>query len=285
MQRLRELRGVPSPAMASIPLQTSDYRALRQKDLDLEEETDGEGFNVEPRAQASNAPTATRLSTLTSIAATPWFIHALLLLVNVFTFAYVLQRGPSDAACTSRLSSWSPAIDSGVVQYKTIPINSSVEQEGQYNGQPSAEIDAAWANITTAVPRMRLSATDLGRLKKTTDGTYEEASGYAAQLEIYELLGCLNNLRKATYRSQYPEMREGTEGFDETAWHTDLDHCIDVLRVDLMCKSDVDILTYTSEGGLPDFSAVKKCRNFDEILAWSMSNSERSKSYTNTQNG
>lgn len=272
--------------MASIPLQTSDYRALRQRDLDLEEETDGEGQSLHKHAQESGTPAVTRLSTLGSVAVTPWIVHGLLLLVNIFTFAYLLQREPSDAACIKRLSSWSPAIDAGVVHYKTIPINSSVEQESQYKGEPNAKSDAVWANITTAIPKLWLSATELGRLKKTPDGTYEEASGYVAQLEVYELLGCLDNLRKATYRTHYPEMREGTDGLDENDWHKNLDHCIDVLRVDLMCKSDVDILTYTKEGGLrPEFSAVKKCRNFDEILAWSKSNGAQSKTFPATQDG
>ena len=275
MHRLRELRGVRSPAVVSIPLPTSDYRALRQKDLDLEEDADGEGSSLEPQSQESDAPTATRLSTFGSIAATPWIVHALLVLINVFTFTYLLQRSPSNAACTKALSSWSPAIDSGIVQYKTIPINGIVEQENQYKGKPSAEIDAAWANITASVPKLRLSATDLGSLKKTTHGVYEEAPGYVGQLEVYELLGCLDSLRKASYRWQYPEMREGTEGFNEEVWHNDLDHCTDMLRVELMCKSDVDILTYTAEKSIrPDFTAVKKCRNFDEILAWSNSNGE-----------
>lgn len=213
--------------MASIPLQTSDYRALRQKDLELEDETDAEGYSSEQPTRELDAPATTRLSTLGSVAATPWLLHGLLLLVNLFTFAYLMQRGPSDATCTKKLSSWSPAIDAGVVGYKFIPTNSSVEYESLYVGEPNAETDAAWANITTAVPKLRLSATDLGTLKKSLDGKSKDGSGYVAQLEVYELLGCLDNLRKATYRSQYPEMKKDAEGFDEKAWHKDLDHCID----------------------------------------------------------
>ena len=273
MKRLRELRGVPTPAIASIPLQSSDYRALRQKDLEVEEEADGETLNVDSQPQLDNSPTQSRLSALGSIAATPWIVHVLLLLVNIFTFAYLMQRGPSDAACLKKLSSSSPAIDAGVVQYKTIPVNGSTEQENQYRGSPSTEIDSAWANITSSVPKLRLSAADLGKLKKATDGMYKDKSGYSAQLEIYELLGCLDKLRKASYRWQYPELREGTDGFDEDAWHKDLDHCIDILRVELMCMSNVDILTYRNDPNPgADFTAVRKCRNFDEILAWSYSN-------------
>lgn len=272
--------------MSSIPLQTSDYRALRQKDLDLEDDApDGEeNPHLEPQTQGRDADAlaATRLSTLSSNAATPWIVHALLVLLNIFTFAYLLQRSPSDAACTQHLSSWSPAIDAGAVRYKTIPINGSIDLANQYKGKPSAEIDAAWTNITTAVPKLRLSGSDLGRLKKSAvDGTYKEekeepsSSGYVAQLAVYELLGCLDMLRRASYRWEYPEMREGTEGFDEEDWHREMDHCTDILRVQVMCKSDVDVLTYTDSGeneqGVlrPDFSGVKKCRDFDEIRAWS----------------
>lgn len=272
MQRLRELRGVQSPATPSIPLQTSDYRAVRQKDLDEDADADLEGSHVQEQPQGNVRP-VTRLSTLGSLAATPWIMHVLLVLVNIFTFAYLLQRGPSDTICTKKLSSWSPAIDAGIVQYKTIPVNGSMELENQYRGKPNTEIDAAWANITISVPKLRLSAIELRGLKKATDGVYKEESDYAVQLEIYELLGCLNKLRKASYRSQYPEIREGTDGFNEKAWHNDLDHCTDMLRVELMCKSDVDIVTYSiGSDHRPEFTAVKKCRNFDDILEWSYSN-------------
>ena len=272
MQRLRELRGVSTPAVTSIPLQSFDYRALRQKDLELEEETEGDALNVNSQPQLEDSTPLIELSTISSIAAAPWIVHVLLVLVNIFTFAYLIQRGPSDAACLEKLSPWSPAIDAGAVHFKIIPFNGSKEQESRYRGSPSAEIDSAWANITSSVPQLRLTAAELGQLKKPTDGMYKDETGYAAQLEIYELLGCLDQLRKASYRWQYPELREGTDGFNEDAWHQDLDHCIETLRMELMCTSNVNVLTYRNQSNTEaDFTAVKKCRNFDELLAWSNS--------------
>ena len=276
MQRLRELRGEPSPITASIPLQTSDYRALQQKDAEFEEDdevSNAKDSQHSPQLRPVDTSTPrTRLSTLTSVTATPWVIHLLLLLINVFTFAYLLQKAPSDASCVKKLSSWSPAIDAGVIGYKTIPIG---QKSSQYTGLSTAEVDAAWENITNAVPKIRISGTDLVKLDKKLPegGVYKDDLGYAAQLEVYEMLDCLNRLRKANDRWQGKRSDERAPEEDETYTdHGALELCIDSLRVEIMCTSDADLVTYEEEDQhlRADFSGVKRCRGFDDILEWSL---------------
>lgn len=161
------------------------------------------------------------------------------------------------------------------MQYRTVPVNISLEQKNQFKGAASPEVDAAWANVSTAVPALKLSVADLARLRKSPETAAPAGngpgSGYRGQLEVYEQLSCLDTLRKAAYRETYPEMQKGQEGFDEVAWHASIDQCIDVLRVELLCKSDVTVLTYLKDGTGPDFTMVKKCRDFDKILNWSTS--------------
>lgn len=53
--------------------------------------------------------------------------------------------------------------------------------------------------------------------------------------------------------------------------HTD--HCIETLRIVLMCQSDVTPLLYKMSSDdpplpEPDFKTHHRCRNFDDILAW-----------------
>ena len=291
MQRLRELRGAGSPTTTSIPLQTSDYRALRQKDFELEEDEDEDTFTSAshrhgPPSRTDNELPVAKLSTLTSIAATPWILHLLLLLLNILTFAYLLQKAPSDATCIKNLSSWSPAIDSGIVRYKTIPIGA---ENSQYKGLSNAQVDEAWTNITSAVPKLRISATELKSLKKkpTAEAPQKDESGFTAQLQVYELLGCLNKIRNANNRWHAPGSKGMAIRSDEEINHDELDLCIDILRVEVMCTSDVDLVTYKDgERGLqPDFSGVKKCRGFDDILDWSYAIGKKVGASSNLQDG
>lgn len=50
------------------------------------------------------------------------------------------------------------------------------------------------------------------------------------------------------------------------------DHCIEILRQDIMCRSDATMLTYDWEEGLqnpvPDFNVFHQCKNFKKILDW-----------------
>lgn len=57
-----------------------------------------------------------------------------------------------------------------------------------------------------------------------------------------------------------------------------LDHCIEAIRINLMCTSDIGIFTfreypeYGYEKGdfWPDFSTLHTCRNFDTIHKWAI---------------
>lgn len=64
------------------------------------------------------------------------------------------------------------------------------------------------------------------------------------------------------------ELRDGDE-----ASRTHVDHCIETLRLTLMCYSDTTpmlaILDPTHAGGVKaDFSSHHKCRNFEKVAHW-----------------
>jgi len=90
-------------------------------------------------------------------------------------------------------------------------------------------------------------------------------------IEVFHQLHCLNMLRKFTYPKEYPEVQE--------LWTTrpqflrsHLDHCIEMIRQNLMCVADVGVISYDWVSGwevpFPDFNTWHKCRNFDDILDW-----------------
>jgi hypothetical protein len=50
------------------------------------------------------------------------------------------------------------------------------------------------------------------------------------------------------------------------------DHCIEILRQDIMCRSDVAMVTYDWVEGIedpfPNFNVPHRCRNFEKLLDW-----------------
>lgn len=58
------------------------------------------------------------------------------------------------------------------------------------------------------------------------------------------------------------------------------DHCLEAIRINLMCTGDIGIFTfreypeYGYEAGdfWPDFSTLHTCRNFDAIHKWAIDN-------------
>lgn len=58
------------------------------------------------------------------------------------------------------------------------------------------------------------------------------------------------------------------------------DHCLEAIRINLMCTGDIGIFTfreypeYGYEDGdfWPDFSTLHTCRNFDAIHKWAIDN-------------
>lgn len=131
------------------------------------------------------------------------------------------------------------------------------------------------------MPGVRLSKEELGILNKPTREAVsipeDAGGGYFGTLKVFQLLHCLDELRKVSYRNLYDELQTNNSAFNEIQWHADMDQCIDMLRFSLMCESDVSILPYLrqtpSQTSQADFSAVQQCRDFDHLLEWATSES------------
>ncbi|KAF2647965.1 hypothetical protein K491DRAFT_583414, partial [Lophiostoma macrostomum CBS 122681] len=152
---------------------------------------------------------------------------------------------------------------------------------GELGKRPSHEVDKAWDDIGVGIPGIRISAEELKRLgKKMVDGTRyqheipDEEGGYVAMLEVFHMLHCLDELRKALfynwayYGETYPNItvREVQEHHD---------HCVDAIRMSLMCSGDVTPVTFYDDSNVPrrrnsfpDFSTRHTCRNFDALVKW-----------------
>ncbi|KDR73859.1 hypothetical protein GALMADRAFT_71587, partial [Galerina marginata CBS 339.88] len=163
--------------------------------------------------------------------------------------------------------------------------NGTFDYPSPYRGYPTPEIDAAWRRITQdcKLKPTRLTREQVLKIgKKDTPSKVkyleEDGGGYMAALEVTHKLHCLDVLRKYTYREHYerfdPDFTLLTPEIFRT--HLDSDHCVEILRQDLMCSADVGMITFEWVKGhshpYPDFNTQHKCRNFEKILAWEIDN-------------
>jgi hypothetical protein len=116
--------------------------------------------------------------------------------------------------------------------------------------------------------------------------------GYRVGMEVFHQLHCLNLLRRVTYRDYYePLGGEIAVGADKLQAHTGeklnqhssrldadslLDHCIEVLRLNLQCTADVGVFSlYLLPGdplAWPQLNSNHVCRNFDAVKQWALDN-------------
>ncbi|KAH8204182.1 hypothetical protein TruAng_001602 [Truncatella angustata] len=102
----------------------------------------------------------------------------------------------------------------------------------------------------------------------------EYGGGYLAMLEVFHLMHCLNTLRMGLFYN-YKYYKQFDEGVHDENLYTHFDHCIDMLRISLMCTADVTPALFYDpvdkpqrRDALPDWSSQHTCRDFDAILKW-----------------
>jgi Mycotoxin biosynthesis protein UstYa len=93
----------------------------------------------------------------------------------------------------------------------------------------------------------------------------------------FHQLHCLNLIRQYTWRDYYDQhpnlVQKPTDmtRADEKGQRFHVDHCIETLRLSLMCHGDITPYLHVKHSnedklGTADFNAKHKCRNFDRIV-------------------
>ncbi|KAJ7151366.1 hypothetical protein C8R43DRAFT_486944 [Mycena crocata] len=134
--------------------------------------------------------------------------------------------------------------------------------EVTYVGKPSEEIDEAWNELTKK--RFFLLSADEARAawgygfrKYWNDGW----GGYAASLDLFHTLHCLDHIRKSLYPGHYHQGK----------LHGDIHngHCIDHIRQQVMCQGDLTPLPsqrFEKVGkNYLDSDRTHVCRDFSQI--------------------
>ncbi|KAF2650826.1 hypothetical protein K491DRAFT_608121 [Lophiostoma macrostomum CBS 122681] len=197
------------------------------------------------------------------------------------TCAVVSQRSiatHSAAKLMDQFDIFSPAMH--VVEYEEVkfelpkPINSS-----KYVGTTN-DVENAWRDLAY-VPDQMVSMDDFPKLQKPEDSLKVTSpktgeTGYRVGLEVFHQLHCLNMLRLATYPDYHPEVVISDMNEMSETGRAHLDHCIEILRMNLMCLSDVNVFTFHNVPGVkdasPDYESHHVCRNFDQLKQWANDN-------------
>ncbi|KAA8914631.1 hypothetical protein FN846DRAFT_925985 [Sphaerosporella brunnea] len=211
-----------------------------------------------------------------------WLLsQVLLLLLNLSLALYLLITfARSNKTCARRVDQNSPVFDKIPQEYIPIQFVGNFIHHSQYrslDGPPSPEVLAAWDRITDVAP-LRLGEEDLDRMNishRASTVKYSEADGggYMGYIEVFHQLHCVKMLWKHTYIEQFPELQKILKSKPKV-YHAHLDHCADVLRQNLMCTGDVNIMTYNWVKGVkkpwPNFTNSRTCKNFAPVLQYAL---------------
>ncbi|KAK2609211.1 hypothetical protein QQS21_002293 [Conoideocrella luteorostrata] len=186
----------------------------------------------------------------------------------------------SQLECSKQVSPYSPVWDQ--VEFWEGNFLNEFNATSKYRGPPTLERERAWRELwwyhLVPVDRAGIAA-----LNATHSGKHMEVIGsdpanptYGASLEVFHQLHCLDLIRKytwpihlfnETWGDLYPEGR-GEE--DKVSMRMHVDHCIEALRLSLMCYVDVTPVLMIYDAARPskvksDFNVYHKCRDFNKI--------------------
>lgn len=203
-----------------------------------------------------------------------WLLHAGLLTTSLLLLlaSYLLRHFPTTSACLDLTSSYSPARPA--VRYQNVHFDANISSS-PYVG-PTKAVDIKWGEVNFG--DQMVSAAEMALLQKpldsltVTDPRTGEV-GYRIGLEVFHQLHCLNMVRKATYMDYQDDYAGGDFGVPREELRGHLDHCIEMLRMNLMCHADVGVITFhemEGKGMWPDFSSWHVCRDYEAVRTWAV---------------
>ncbi|KAG2365835.1 hypothetical protein BDR07DRAFT_1397842 [Suillus spraguei] len=206
----------------------------------------------------------------------PILSHGVLICTSIFFFT--LWMGTPSPHLLDELAVYSPA--SSAVDTTIVRFNGTLDYPSIYRGPPSPEIDAAWARIARDVLPTRMSLEEIikaGEVDSASKVKFpaEFGGGFMVAMEAPHQLHCLNLLRKSSFREYYAPADISFQDLPAVL-RMHLDHCIEMIRQNIMCNADVTLLTWDWVEGheipYPNFNTRHQCRNYEKLLDWSNKN-------------
>ncbi|PLB44957.1 hypothetical protein P170DRAFT_450016 [Aspergillus steynii IBT 23096] len=196
----------------------------------------------------------------------------IILLFGIFFLFKNPQVVITDQRCARQLSITGPGLDS--VEYETIMFKGAQEGDNPYKGHPGPDLDAAWSQLTE-VRHVSVSPEIMVSINKSNNNAVQLADGtYFGATEVFHQLHCLNLIRQHSYKEYYDVDGRRPPGLTDSSatLRKHLDHCIDILRQNIMCNGDTSVITHNWVQGYefpyPNFNTKHKCRRFEKIVEW-----------------
>ncbi|KAK2594830.1 hypothetical protein QQS21_007458 [Conoideocrella luteorostrata] len=210
-----------------------------------------------------------------------FLMNLVILFVSICILSVALTRcaSPSDRECAQKTSPYSPIWDA--VEFWEGNFINYFNHSSPFRGPPTIELERAWYQLWHhhLVP---VDSAGVDALNQSQSGSHAEVIGsdpadpsYGGYLTVFHQLHCLNVLRQYTWPLNmfqeswgelYPRFME-----DRVGGRMHADHCIETLRLGLMCYSDITPVLFKLDanfwsGAKLDFNVYHKCRNFNKIV-------------------
>ncbi|KAB8076230.1 hypothetical protein BDV29DRAFT_200319 [Aspergillus leporis] len=203
--------------------------------------------------------------------------EALGLIILTIALVFATRVKLSDLECTRQVSAYSPLLDEpDLIKYSEFDLPLYFNEKTEYRGPPTPEREIMWEKLWH-LPEGKLDIMNKSHTGRSYKHVPQEVgNGYAAQLGVLHQLHCVHMLRQWSYKEHWLDQGLDLPGSlygDPRLTRMHLDHCIEVLRANIMCTSDVTPILIELDPSAPfgeraDFRANHKCRNFWEIRQW-----------------
>jgi len=209
-----------------------------------------------------------------------WLGHVVLLSLSFVMFAGAYFTRISTLRHVKQFSAYSPAAEA--VEYQRVKFNNTMGEGSPYVGA-SPEVDKAWLALSYDIGDQVITDEELGIIEMPKDHLRAKhpktgVEGYRVGMEVFHQLHCVNLLRQATFKDYYVGLGTNgdfVEGDDMLRIH--LDHCLEILRMNIQCNADIGVFTFYLLPGdplpWPELHSYHQCRNFDRVRDWALENS------------
>ncbi|KAI1743831.1 hypothetical protein F4680DRAFT_321645 [Xylaria scruposa] len=247
---------------------------------------DDEAMQLEKKEHESSSVFSSRSKNSKVITVSRVYLVA----VHLFLF-YLIFWVWNEPKSTSRETllkseSWSPARE--YIEYE---INSEHATDhtkhSKYSGTPTRDQDLAWDDLirpmffNASIEELRRGGEVIKNLAVV------EGGGYAATIGAYHELHCLRQLRFYLFQGRYyPNLTEAQENY----LHGHLDHCIETLRLTIMCYGNPSLVSFAWGGDdatkpITQSNSRSVCVKWTSIDAWARSRAPKNYALAEEQPG
>ncbi|KAA8651038.1 oxidase ustYa family protein [Aspergillus tanneri] len=173
-----------------------------------------------------------------------------------------------DELCLYHTSAYSPVLKEINPELELVQFNGTLGYPSEFTGDPSPELDAVWdkwgyVKYASIPPEefLKLPGADPDAARLTPE--------YGGR--------CLNMMRQAMHQDYYnnpefPEQRAPVFTDRPFTVKMHLQHCVEILRQNIMCNADVGIIPHEWVTQTPDpfanFNTWHKCRDLKSVEKW-----------------